>query len=145
MKPLVAQSGLQYHVNLSFSISLTNNQLQQFKKLFENIVACAIRINDEGITLRFEINVNDDIGSYGGFKDVPGKTEVNKFMPILLTSDTFLKSDIVFLSNLVKDFINKEKFHKRKMPIDVIMLDKKITKALETPEITITNLVHDKK
>ncbi|MBM7615778.1 hypothetical protein [Alkaliphilus hydrothermalis] len=145
MKPLVAQNGLEYHVDLKFSIAVSNSQNQIFQLLFEKLVTSKNTINDEGMMIQFNLNVNEEIGKFGRFKDVPGKTEIQQYMPIILSSPTYLGSDIVFLANLIKNYIEKEKFQKRKVPVDAIMLDKKIIDALENPTIMIKNLVLTKK
>ncbi len=141
MKPLIAQNGLEYHVNLYFPLLLSNNQYEKFQVYFGNLVSFTKRINDEGILIQFNLNINEEIGTFGRFKDVPGQTEINTFMPIILSSSTYLNSDIIFLSNLVNNYLVKEKFHNRKVPVDIIMLEKKIVKSIEKPEIIICNLV----
>jgi len=145
VKPLVAQNGLEYHVDFKFSIPVSDSQNQWFHLLFDQLVTSKNTINDEGMIIQFNLNVNEEIGKFGRFKDVPGKTEIQQYMPIILSSQTYQSSDIVFLANLIKTYIEKEKFHKRKVPVDLIMLDNKINEALGNPEITIKNLVLTKK
>lgn len=145
MNPLVAHNGLAYHVNLIYTITLTSGQFRWFQMLFGNLVVYLNRIDDEGIVVQFTVNVNEEVAKYGRFKDVPTKAEVEKFLPILVESDTFFQSDIKFVHEVIQRYMKKEQFHERKIPVEVMALKDRIEEALGNPKVTVNNLIlHNK-
>lgn len=144
MKHLTAQNGLAYNVSLVYTIMLNTSQYRWFQQLFGNLVSYLNRINDEGIMIQFSINVNEELSKFGGFKDIPTKTEISKFMSIILKSESIENSDIVFLHNLVKHYIQKERFNHRRIPVEVTVLKNLLDTALNEPEIIVNNLVLSK-
>ncbi|GAB6084800.1 hypothetical protein JCM11672_00710 [Alkaliphilus crotonatoxidans] len=141
MKPVIAHNGLAYHVNLIYTVPMDTKQYHCFKFLFGNLVAYLNKINDEGMMIQFTININEEISKFGRFKDIPTKAELRKFMPIILESDTYQNSDVAFLMNLIHDFMKKERFNRRNMPQEVLILKEKLEGVLKEPEIAIKNLV----
>lgn len=141
MKPVVAHNGLAYHVNLIYTIPMNSSQYRCFQLLYGNLVAFLHKINDDGMMIQFTININEEISKFGRFKDIPTRAELEKFMPIIVESDTFKNSDIVFLKGLISGYIEKEKFNQRKVPIEVTILKAKLEKAFSEPEISVKNLV----
>jgi len=141
MNPLIAHNGLAYHVNLIYTLTLTSGQFRWFQLLFGNLVVFLNRINDEGIVVQFTVNVNEEISKYGRFKDVPTKAEMHKFLPIIIESDSFSQSDVKFIDNVIHHYIEKEQFHHRKIPIEVMALRDRMEQALKDPQVTVNNLV----
>lgn len=146
MDYLIAQNGLSYNVNLIFLIPMNTQEFKKFNKLFGSLVNFVEKINDEGIIVHFILNIDEELSKFGRFKDVPGKVEINNYMPIIEESELFLKSDIKFLSNVIELYTKKENFknrsNKNKEDQYVIeALERKVKNSINRPYIQIRNLI----
>ena len=112
-----------------------------FSDLFGKLTTFTNRIDDEGILIQMEIDINEEIGKFGKFRDVPTKREIEKYLPIVFESDTYLYSDIVFLANMVGEYLRKELFYKREISNSLEKLNKILSKKEELMEIIVINLV----
>lgn len=144
MKHLVAQNGLSYSIDIVFTFKMKSSEYKWFQQ-FEGLVDCQSKINDDGVSIIFTINVNEEISKYGGFKDVPSRTEVERYMPILIQSETFEKSDIVFLKNTIEGYVKKERFKGNNEPPEIFALLQEFKEISNFAEIQIKNLVLNKK
>lgn len=144
MKHLVAQNGLSYSIDIVLTFKMRSSEYKWFKQ-FEGLVECQSKINDDGVAIIFTINVNEEISKYGRFKDVPSRTEVERYMPILLESETFKHSDIVFIRNTIEGYVKKERFKGNNEPPEIFALLQEFKTITKFAEINIKNLVLNKK
>lgn len=141
MGSLVAQNGLKYIVNLVFLIPMTTDEFKKFKYLFQNLVSYVEKINDEGIVIHLTLNINQEISKFGKFKDVPSKTDIINYKPLINNSETFLKSDIYFLYKTMDLYSQKEAFKGIKKSPIISELKEKIKVSMDSPYIQIRNLI----
>lgn len=145
MTYLVAQNGLSFSIDIVFTFKMESNEYKWFHDLFKGLVEYKSKISDDGISVEFNINVNDEIAKYGRFKDVPSKTEVERYLPILMESETILKSDIYFLRNTIGEYVKKERFKGKKEPERITILLKDFKDISKFADIKIKNMVLQKK
>jgi len=112
-----------------------------FSDLFGKLTIFTNKIEDEGILIQMELDINEEIGKFGRFRDVPTKREIQKYLPIVFESDTYLYSDIVFLTNTVREYLKKELFNKREIPNNLESLNKILSEKEKFMEIIVINLV----
>ncbi|KAB3539070.1 hypothetical protein F8154_01160 [Alkaliphilus pronyensis] len=141
MKGLTAQNGLQFTVDIGFNIILDSSEYKWFERHFGNLISYDSKLMDTGVNISFKININEELSRMGRFKDVPSKTEVKRYLPIVLTSDTYLKSDIVFLKNVNQYYIEKEKAKGRRITNEAINVFEKVKESINEVEISINNLM----
>ncbi|SCX95603.1 hypothetical protein [Alkaliphilus peptidifermentans] len=144
MKGIIAQSGLQFSIDIVFKVKLESNEYRWFQRLFGNLVNYNNEVTEKGIIISFILNINEEISRMGRFKDVPSKTEVKRYMPLIMASDTYLKSDIEFIKNVNYYYIEKEQAKGRKLPKETVILYEKVKKSIEEADIKINNLVLSK-
>ncbi len=112
-----------------------------FSDLFGKLTTFTNKIDDEGVLIQMELDINEEIGKFGRFRDVPTKREIQKYLPIVFESDTYLYSDIVFLTNMVGEYLRKELFYKRKISKKLESLKTILSKKEKFMEIIVINLV----
>ncbi|MBU5675644.1 hypothetical protein KQI88_04375 [Alkaliphilus sp. MSJ-5] len=140
MEKLKARNGLAYSVNLVFLVPMNENEFQKFNVLFGNLVNFVEKINDEGIIVHFTLNINEELSKFGEFKDVPSKTEIKNYIPLIKDSEVFLNSDINFLIKTIELYRIKENFNKNLDVSLIKYLEEKIKKSIDNPYIQIRNL-----
>jgi|GEM_PF-3252253 len=145
MTHLVAQNGLSYSIDIVFTFKMQSGVYKWFNGLFKNLVEHQSKINDDGIVVQFFINVNEEIAKYGRFKDVPSKSEVERYLPILLASDTLMQSDVFFLRNTIEAYVKKERFKGNYEPPEITTFIKEFKDITKAADIQIKNLVLQKK
>ncbi len=145
MTYLVAQNGLSFSIDIVFTFKMESNDYKWFHDLFKGLVEYKTKISDDGISVEFFISVNDEISKYGRFKDVPSKTEVERYLPILMESEIILKSDVCFLRNTIEAYVKKERFKGKKEPDSITVLLEKFKDISKFSDIRIKNLVLQKK
>ena len=145
MTHIVAQNGLSYSIDIVFTFKMQSVVYKWFHGLFKSLVEHQSKIYDDGIVVQFCINVNEEISKYGRFKDVPSKSEVERYLPILLTSDTLVLSDIFFLRNTIEAYLKKERFKGNEEPPEITAFIKEFKDITKVADIQIKNLVLQKK
>ncbi len=140
LEKLKARNGLAYSVNLMFLVPMSTDEFQKFNTLFGNLVNFVEKINDEGIIVYFTLNINEELSKLGEFKDVPSKTEIKNYIPLIKDSEVFLNSDINFLIKTIGLYIIKENFNKNLDVSLIKYLEEKIKKSIDNPYIQIRNL-----
>ena len=140
LEKLKARNGLAYSVNLVFLVPMNENEFQKFNALFGNLVNFVEKINDEGIIVHFTLNINEELSKFGEFKDVPSKTEIKNYIPLIKDSEVFLNSDINFLIKTIELYRIKENFNKNLDVSLIKYLEEKIKKSIDNPYIQIRNL-----
>ena len=145
MKHIVAQNGLSYSIDIVFAFKMKSHEYEWFQNLFGKLVSYQSRINDDGIVVQFTVNANEEISKYGSFKDIPSKTEVKRYLPILLESESFLRSDIFFLRRVIEEYIKKERFRGNNEPPEITILIQEFKNITNYAEIFIKNLALQKK
>ncbi|MFZ5966490.1 MAG: hypothetical protein ACOYVK_04865 [Bacillota bacterium] len=143
-KWLTAQNGLKYTVDYKFTIPLTKQEYETFYTYFSHLISYTWRIFDEGIMLTHVLNLNEELGKFGRFKDVPGQSEIRKYESIIQQSETYMYCDIVFLVNLIKNYVKKETLHGKKVREEIQKIFEKVENALKYPEIVIKHIVNEK-
>lgn len=144
MKHLIAQNGLSYSIDIVFTFKMKSDEYKWFQQ-FEGLVDYQIKINDDGVCIIFKININEEISKYGRFKDVPSRVEVERYMPILIQSEAFEKSDVVFLKNTIEGYVKKERFKGNSEPPEIFALLQEFKNIMNFADIQIKNLVLNKK
>ncbi|MGV8145678.1 MAG: hypothetical protein ACLKAK_05260 [Alkaliphilus sp.] len=141
MSNLTAQNGIKYSVKLIYKIPMETGVHCYFSDLFGSLITFTTKIDDSGILIQMELIINEEIGKFGRFRDVPTKREIQNYLPIVFESNTYLNSDIVFLTNVATNYMRKEVFSKKEIPKWAKLLEKLLAKKEKHMEIVVINLV----
>ncbi|KAB3530722.1 hypothetical protein [Alkaliphilus serpentinus] len=142
---LIAQNGLEYTVDLIFTIPMATDEFKVLQLLIGNLVKYTYKISDEGIIVIYTLNVDAEIAKMGRFKDVPSVTEIKKYMPLVVATDTFMKSDLVFSNDVINYYIDKEAFNGKLILDELKQIQEKLQNTVKNPTIKITNLILNKR
>lgn len=143
--PLTAQNGLEYTIDLLFTMQMMSNHFKKLQHLIGNLVNYTYKIGDEGIIVIYKLNIDEEIMKMGRFKDVPTITEINRYLPLVYSSDTYMKSDIVFSKNVIFYYMDKESFSKGRVAEELKEIYKLLESAINNPTVKISNLIYSKK
>lgn len=141
MAGLVAQNGLNFSVDLIYTIAFSHEDYELFDRLFGNLVTFSRKYDEDIVVVWFILNIDEELSKYGGFKDIPTRSIVRKYLPLVVESETFIKSDIGFLRRTLENYIEKETVNERKPSLGIISLARDVEEAVNNPKIHVRNLV----
>lgn len=144
MSELTAQNGIKYSVKLIYKIPMETGVHCFLSDLFSGLITFMDKIDDAGVLIQLELDINEEIGKFGRFRDVPTRREIQKYLPIIFESDTYLNSDVVFLTNVVGNYLRKETYNKKKVAKNAKILDGILSKKEKYMDIIVDNLVESK-